>query len=396
MIRYYAYYSCGGYKDMYLGNSSDAVEYTFFLPLLPIWRSGAKPEYADKLKQAEDLQQIAVVSKDNNFGFPTQAKNLFSHGGYRVIYLTLSNGNTCFCVRDIINGTKDEENRDIPFNILITASGDDDIKRLDAYALYSLSHVKELYDSLAPLFSYDYKVNGIRFNIAQISKALNDVPLSAKEIEHNPNRVILLIVDSLSMIQTAFNELDLSRDLVDFIADGNGKRIGAIKYKAVLSSNVESELEEASDDCTNTDNGPEPKMPDDTESCNSEDTSLPKTDESKDAKTESPTVVENSDTPKDNSKLQLLLMELKETLSLNSSSLKDIQGCISDTKSEIMKQSEGILKQINQILNNHDDHRNLVRLDDDRDANSITILKAHLWIAGIALIVGLLLGALIF
>ncbi len=396
MIRYYAYYSCGGYKDLYLGNSSDTVEYTFFLPLFPIWRSGAKPEYADKLKQAEDLQQIEVVSKDNNFGFPTQAKNLFSHGGYRVIYLTLSNGNTCFCVRDIINGTKDEESRDIPFNILITASGEDDIKRLDAYALYSLSHIKELYDSLAPLFSYDYKVNGIRFNIAQISRALNDVPLSAKEIEHDPDHVILLIVDSLSMVQTVYNELDLSRELVDLISDGNGKCMGTIKYKVALPPKVEHELKEEVSDSTSTDNGLEPQLPDDTEFRNLKDTSLSKTDESEDVITESPNAAENSDTSKNYNKSQILLLELKETLSQNSSLLKEIHGCISDTKSEIMERSERIMKQINQIMNNQDNHQNLVKSDDDRDYNSITISKVYLWIAGIALVVGLLLGGLIF
>ncbi len=33
MIRIYGYYSCGGYKDMYLGNNEGEPQPTYFLPL---------------------------------------------------------------------------------------------------------------------------------------------------------------------------------------------------------------------------------------------------------------------------------------------------------------------------------------------------------------------------
>ena len=32
MIKYFAYYSVGGYKDMYLGNSELNEEYTYYSP----------------------------------------------------------------------------------------------------------------------------------------------------------------------------------------------------------------------------------------------------------------------------------------------------------------------------------------------------------------------------
>lgn len=36
MIRYYAYYNHGGYKDFYLGNQEENVKSKFFLPLVMI------------------------------------------------------------------------------------------------------------------------------------------------------------------------------------------------------------------------------------------------------------------------------------------------------------------------------------------------------------------------
>lgn len=243
MIRYYAYYSCGGYKDLYLGNSSLQTEYTYFLPLLATWQKGSKPEHIEKLKQIEGIQQIEVISKDNNFDFPTQAKNLFSHGGYRVIYLTLSNGDTCLCVRDITNGAKDEEDRDVPFNILITASGNDDVKILDQFCLNSLNLSDGFYGLMSPLFSYDPQVNGIKFNIGKLNNTIYDATIPNKELEHRPNHVIFLIIDSAAMASTALNELNLNRDQIDYIKSNDGKYIGSLEYK-VESALIKSDEEE--------------------------------------------------------------------------------------------------------------------------------------------------------
>lgn len=50
MIRLYAYYSCGGYKDMYLGSSDTAASPSYFLPLLPVMKKRGRTDEVEKNK----------------------------------------------------------------------------------------------------------------------------------------------------------------------------------------------------------------------------------------------------------------------------------------------------------------------------------------------------------
>ena len=50
MLHFYTYYSVGGYKDMYLGNSGMTdVAQTYYLPLLPSMKQ--KADSGDKVMQ---------------------------------------------------------------------------------------------------------------------------------------------------------------------------------------------------------------------------------------------------------------------------------------------------------------------------------------------------------
>lgn len=231
MIRYYAYYSCGGYKDMYLGDSSIKSDYTYFLPLLPVWRKAAKPEYADKVKLADGLNLIEIVSRTETFGFPVEVKNLFSHGGYRMIYRTLGNGDTCLAVRDIVNGTKDEENRDTPYTILIVAGGSD-VPKLDAFAIRALESPSEVYQTLAALFAYDHNVNGISFAIGCLNREIETAPPLRGDIEHASGKVVFMMLDTIGLKEKALKELDLAPRQVELFADASGNAQGRIPFKA--------------------------------------------------------------------------------------------------------------------------------------------------------------------
>lgn len=44
MLRYYSYYSVGGYKDFILGTSEEKQEATYYLPLLPVLEERAKTD----------------------------------------------------------------------------------------------------------------------------------------------------------------------------------------------------------------------------------------------------------------------------------------------------------------------------------------------------------------
>lgn len=400
MIRYYAYYSCGGYKDLYLGNSSLKTEYTYFLPLLATWQKGSKPEHIEKLKQIEGLQQIEVISKDNNFDFPTQAKNLFSHGGYRVIYLTLSNGDTCLCVRDITNGAKDEEDRDIPFNILITASGNDDVKILDQFCLDSLKQPNGFYELMSPLFSYDPIINGIKFHLGELNSTIYDVPTSDQDLEHTPNRVNFIVIDSATMASTALNELNLKREQIDYIKSNDGKYSGSLVYKSAFSpdgltgGNSQTEFEK---EAQNSDNYYD----------------VVKEVQSKDEEVSTseglPIQINNHEFLNDNSDKQEYINEIQSTNEGNiNQQYLDIQRVLTDLRIRIEKIGEGlndskseassnvtrILDQINSLK---DVSNPLPTLPvQPKEGDSISISKIHLWISGAALIVGFLLGALIF
>lgn len=239
MIRYYAYYSCGGYKDLYLGCNSDNSGYTYFLPLLPIWKTHKRAGYTEKLKQVEGFQQIEAVTQNAKFDFPDQARVFFSHGGYRVIYQTLHNGDTCFCVRDVTNGSKDEENRDTPFTILITASGGEDVKRLDNFAVYYLEHIRDLYELTSTLFSYEPLVNGLKFNLAQMNQSVSGCQSAGTELVHQPNQVLFMVVEMLSMSKKACGELGLSSSQIALVADSAGNKTGALPF---LQSSPQSGL----------------------------------------------------------------------------------------------------------------------------------------------------------
>lgn len=400
MIRYYAYYSCGGYKDLYLGSSSLNTKYTYFLPLLATWQNGFKPEYAEKLKQIEGLPLVEVISKDNSFEFPLQARNLFSHGGYRVIYLTFQNGDTCFCVRDISNDAKDEEERDIPFNILITASGEEDIKLLDKFSIDSLSHIDMLYDLMVPLFSYDPQVNGIKFNLGKLQQAIYDAPQFERELLHQNNQVNFLIIDSVAMASTALNELNLTREQIDYIAFNDGGFFGKLEYKAKsdsvepltmssqLSESTEEELENNKQQDPSVEEMPEeiaqtPHEPVVTHFREIAQEDSPKSESKDDTQTK-----EEVDLGEQYTKIQNDIKNLSECI-------KNINMSLDSSKSTISSYLQKVLDRM-ESLNEYKPNSFPVISESHNNYDSITIPKIHLWIACIALIVGFLLGALIF
>ena len=93
MLKYYSYYNVGGYKDMFLGDSTQSTEYSYYIPLLPIWKKRAESgdsSLTEKIESLEKLPKINILTKETSYGLPSAAKTLISHGGYR-IYLVAEN-----------------------------------------------------------------------------------------------------------------------------------------------------------------------------------------------------------------------------------------------------------------------------------------------------------------
>lgn len=178
MLKYYSYYNVGGYKDMFLGDSSMKADKTYFLPLLPVWKkkalSGDK-ELAKKVEVLETLPSIKILTKDENQGLPQNAKTLFSHGGYKVILTSSDSGETIFAIRDIESSSKDETGRTIPFLLVIVGTSESDKVLLEKVATYASSHLDSFSKKISSLFSYDSEKNGLAFALSTLTSYINKI-----------------------------------------------------------------------------------------------------------------------------------------------------------------------------------------------------------------------------
>lgn len=196
MLKYYSYYNVGGYKDMYLGDSSVKTTETHYLPLLSIWKKKAASgdsEAEDKVKLTENLSKIQILSSKDNFGLPEEATLMFSHGGYKVINKLTANGESIFAIRDIESSSKDESGRNIPFLMVIIGTTEDDAITLEKVTAYASSHLESFSKELANLFYYDADKNGVVFKLS----AMNVI---VKRISNEANNT-LLTIDGVKTVQ---------------------------------------------------------------------------------------------------------------------------------------------------------------------------------------------------
>lgn len=227
MIRIYAYYSCGGYKDMYLGTDDETTGESYYLPLLPIWKKNNKTEQIEK---THNLLQVKLITKEEAYGFPPECRVMFSHGGYKAMHRTLTSGAVCFCIRDIFNGAKDEENRDIPFHFLLIAEGRESIKKLDEFALSYIGNWNLIETQLGRCISYDPYINGIKFNLDSIKESIYNSPASSIPIAHTRGKIISIKVSSRAHAGKALQEQNITADAVNAFYDNSGIFNGAIPY----------------------------------------------------------------------------------------------------------------------------------------------------------------------
>lgn len=178
MLKYYSYYNVGGYKDMFLGDSSMKADKTYFLPLLPVWKkkaSAGDKELATKVEVLETLPSIKIVTKDDSHGLPQNAKILFSHGGYKVMLTSSYTGETIFAIRDIESSSKDETGRTIPFLLVIVGTSESDKVLLEKVAAYASSHLDSFSKKISSLFSYDSEKNGLAFALSTLTAYINKI-----------------------------------------------------------------------------------------------------------------------------------------------------------------------------------------------------------------------------
>ena len=242
MVKLYAFYSVGGYKDMYLGTLSQESSSTYYLPLLSIMKKRNNPAEQDKIATLEKLQSVKIINKENDWGFPNECNMLFSHGGYTIIYKTLCNGKSCLAIRNLIGTMRDEEGRSTPFNMLFIAENIEDNYTLDKVAIYCKDHVQEINSILSPTIVYDAAVNGLRVDLQNIYNWIASLP-DTIPLLHNTNRINYLIISDEQMIDIVIKEQNLSNMLIDVIFHDNGHLLqGSLKYVQTSSNTLISNV----------------------------------------------------------------------------------------------------------------------------------------------------------
>lgn len=227
MIRLYAYYSCGGYKDMYLGSSDTAASPSYFLPLLPVMKKRGRTDEVEKIKYQESLQHVCIVTSSESYGFPADAANMFSHGAYKAVYRTLQDGSSCLSMHDIPSNETDEEGRDIPFTLMFVADGEEDSAKLDSMAAALLKDMTAWQQLFTSLFAYDPTVNGIKFDLPKIIARINDTKQEPNcYIDRTQSKnVAYLMLNENNGVKIALKEQNLKREEVSCFVDANGNII---------------------------------------------------------------------------------------------------------------------------------------------------------------------------
>lgn len=244
MLRYYTYYSVGGYKDLYLGSSEDTAEATYYLPLLPFLADSAESS-SDARKEYESLKslpRIIQLSDKDKCHFPSKASCLISHAAYKLIYRHVEGDTYALALRDIACEAKDEMGRSIPFLIVFTGDSKEDMHKLDILAAHIASYLEESEQRITSFIGYDQGKNGLCFKLAEfnswIEQILNENESSrivttddVIRVEGAKDKVALLILpsglnlDYAKIEQNIFSNQIVSTEMNKLIGKSDTERL---------------------------------------------------------------------------------------------------------------------------------------------------------------------------
>lgn len=231
MLRYYSYYSVGGYKDFFLGDSDNKVENTYYFPLLTFLEEESKTSDSAKnrVDQLKTLPRIEQLSEKDTFGLPKSANALFTHSGYKLMYRHLEGNTYALAIRDLSNNDKDDMGRDIPFLLVITGDTRKDIQSLDLLAAYMANHLTLCQKMIAECIGMNYELNGLQFQLAKFNAWIEKVIKEQRTksvitvegsltVGATPNIVSLLVLPSGITEHCAVEEQNLSEMKVTMVA----------------------------------------------------------------------------------------------------------------------------------------------------------------------------------
>lgn len=224
MIRYYSYYSSGGYKNFYLGSDADPDEKKFYLALLPVYEKKLQDKDDSELRatveKLREIPKMKIVTSEERHNLPKRASNLITHGGYKVAYLHLGNDQYALAIRDISGNDNDETGRNTPFLFLFVSDDRQDMPLMDKLAVFCTTHLMTIDRKISDMFYYDAQVNGLCFDLAAMNRFVSEVEKSQKnsilpladkdyEIKAQPGEISLLVGTGIGK-EATLKELSLS------------------------------------------------------------------------------------------------------------------------------------------------------------------------------------------
>ncbi len=252
MFKYFSYYSVGGYKDFYLGNSNLSHNYLYYLPLLAVQEKKAMDAKDETqlafVNKAKTLPKMNLITNNNDYGFPSQAIPLVSHGGYDIIFSHMRGQEYALILRDIDSNSADESGRKIPFLFMIVSDTEEDSYKLAGISCYWANYKKSVSVKIASLLGYDNEYNGLRFALSEfnnwiqtISAAPNIIELvnGKRKICPRQGDVALLVAHSSITKEFINKELQLGKMNVNLVFSSkvlpldNKAKIEEIKKKSV-------------------------------------------------------------------------------------------------------------------------------------------------------------------
>ena len=218
MIKYYTYYNYGGYKDLYLGCQQDLEDYRYFLPLLSVHEQLLLTE-PDEDKQIiverqKKLPKVTVLSDATvTYNYPSAARILMSHAGYKMLYRKLNATTWGLVLRDIM-GPKDSYGRQTPYNMMFIGEHPEDQKSLDVLAEYIRCNMPSFMDFLNTIFENDLVENGLKVYMQKLNNEVERIITTASPLvieESFIHSVRLAILPSDSNLSDLLREQNISK-----------------------------------------------------------------------------------------------------------------------------------------------------------------------------------------
>ena len=234
MLKYYAYYSVGGYKEFFLGDTENKEEFTYYFPLISFLEDEARNNetVTARVEELKALPRIEPLSEDNTFGLSESAQPLFKGDGFELIYKHLSGDLHALAFGSLSNNAKDDMGKPIPFQFIITGEGKKDLQALDVLAAYAANNLKKVQGVIAGFIGMNYERNGLEFSLARCNawiaetlkeQKVNDVLTieGSEEAKAEEGAVALLVLPQGWTKQDAMAKQELVGKRVNYVKVGD-------------------------------------------------------------------------------------------------------------------------------------------------------------------------------